>query len=615
MSEYKSIKGKTIQYLGTDPSDTGAEGQLWYNSAAGAFKSVLVNEAWSAGANLVTGRVHIGSSGTQTAGLAWCGDPGSSPNLSNSTEEYNGSGWATGGDFTVSTRRVFGAGTQTASVAAGGDVAPNTASYEYDGSSWTAGNSINTGRTQHNMAGTQTAGLMFGGRPPDYLASTEEYDGTNWTTGGSLNTARARLSGNGIQTATVAMGGNPTPGAGTATEEYDGTSWTTSNSMNNVRRQAASAGIQTSTIIFGGDADPGFLTKTENYDGSTWTESPANLSTTVNGHGGAGTSSASVSFGGYTGTVYTSATEEYNKSANVITGAAWASGGNMNTARYLLASAGTVESAMLGAGGYGPPAPANNTFANVEEYNGTSWTEVNDIPAIKSRFKGAGTQTAAVTFGGFTPLGPNTNYNTTEKYDGTNWTTSGTMNTARCYMAGFGTQTAAVCAGGATLNPDVGFNKTEEYNGTSWSEVNNMPNYFRNQSGAGIITAAVVSGGFEGPSSSYPSLTSTLTTLEYDGTNWTSGGVNLSPAPGLSSGGTQSSAWFAGYFPGTTNTHYNGTSFVTSASTAGSHSSAGGGAPQTAGIIFGGYDTGLVSATEEFTGETSALNLKTLTTS
>jgi len=177
MSEYKSIKGKTIQYLGTDPSDTGAEGQLWYNSAAGAFKSVLVNEAWSAGANLVTGRVHIGSSGTQTAGLAWCGDPGSSPNLSNSTEEYNGSGWATGGDFTVSTRRVFGAGTQTASVAAGGDVAPNTASYEYDGSSWTAGNSINTGRTQHNMAGTQTAGLMFGGRPPDYLASTEEFTG------------------------------------------------------------------------------------------------------------------------------------------------------------------------------------------------------------------------------------------------------------------------------------------------------------------------------------------------------------------------------------------------------------------------------------------------------
>ena len=83
MSDYKEIKGKTIQSLGTDPSDTGAEGQVWYNSTAGAFKSVLVSEAWSSGAPLITGRDSLAGAGTQTAGLAFGGAP-----YTNATEEF-----------------------------------------------------------------------------------------------------------------------------------------------------------------------------------------------------------------------------------------------------------------------------------------------------------------------------------------------------------------------------------------------------------------------------------------------------------------------------------------------------------------------------------------------
>jgi len=309
----------------------------------------------------------------------------------------------------------------------------------------------------------------------------------------------------------------------------------------------------------------------------------------------------------------------YNTNLGVLKGyktisAAWSAGGNMNTARGLLAGSGTSESAMLGAGGYSPAAPSSNTWSNVEEYNGSSWSEVNDLPTIKSRFRGAGTQTAAVTFGGFTPLGPNTNYNTTEKYDGTNWTTSGNMNTARCYMAGFGIQTAAVSAGGATLNPDVGFNKTEEYNGTSWSEVNNMPTYQRNHFGVGTLTAGVTTGGKSGPSSSYPGITDTNTTFEYDGTNWTAGGTSLITGGSISGGGTQTVAFFAGYpqAGGNQTLHYDGTSFTTSASLAQKHQAGSGGAPQTAGVIFA--DASDYNAfTEEFTGAFNAT--RTLTTS
>jgi hypothetical protein len=386
---------------------------------------------------------------------------------------------------------------------------------------------------------------------------------------------------------------------------------------------ARSWGEQTNTILSGGNTgSPSYTAApaTINYDGSSWSTKTATLGTGVAQQGSStGTNSSTGLFAGGQNTGATAVlgvTQEYAETVNVITGAAWASGGSMNTGRYLLAGCGASESALLGAGGYGPAAPANNTFKIVEEYNGTSWSEVNDLPAIKSRFRGVGTQTAAATFGGFTPLGPNTTYNTTEKYDGTNWTTSGNMNTARCYMAGFGTQTAAVSAGGATLNPDVGFNKTEEYNGTAWSEVNNMPNFFRNQAGVGIISAGVTTGGKEGPSSSYPGIANTTTTLEYDGTNWTAGGTSLVSNGNVSGGGTQSVAWFAGYPGNNGNFHYNGTSFVTSVATSTTHSAAASGAPQTSGVIFGGYTgTAITATTEEFTPESTALNIKTITTS
>jgi hypothetical protein len=42
------------------------------------------------------------------------------------------------------------------------------------------------------------------------------------------------------------------------------------------------------------------------------------------------------------------------------------------------------------------PGPLTNT----ESYNGTSWTEVNDLNTARKTFAGAGTQTLALAFGG-----------------------------------------------------------------------------------------------------------------------------------------------------------------------------------------------------------------------
>ena len=166
MSEYKNIKGKTVQSLGTDPSETSTEGQVWYNSAAGAFKSVVIGEAWSSGAPMIrntstAGANHALGVGIQTAAI-YAG--GYSP-YTNKTEHYNGIGWSSGGNMNL-TRITSGFGTSTAAVAAGGITFPGTVgnqAEEYNGTTWTTGNALGTARAYGTGSGILTAGVFFGG--------------------------------------------------------------------------------------------------------------------------------------------------------------------------------------------------------------------------------------------------------------------------------------------------------------------------------------------------------------------------------------------------------------------------------------------------------------------
>ena len=54
---------------------------------------------------------------------------------------------------------------------------------------------------------------------------------------------------------------------------------------------------------------------------------------------------------------------------------AWSSGGNINTGRAYGGAAGTNNEAAMYFGGYTSP----SNYANTEQYNGTSWTEVGDL--------------------------------------------------------------------------------------------------------------------------------------------------------------------------------------------------------------------------------------------
>ena len=138
-----------------------------------------------------------------------------------------------------------------------------------------------------------------------------------------------------------------------------------------------------------------------------------------------------------------------------------------------------------------------------------------------------------------------------------------TLNTARNQLAGCGTQTAGLAFGG--MIPSFS-NATEEYNGTAWTSVNNLLIAERKLAGAGAQTQGFAMGG-QGP------VAPVNLTQQYDGTSW-----------------------------------------VTSASLGTARYSLDGlGETQAETMAFGGGPA--QTGTEEFNPETTALNIKTITTS
>jgi len=91
-------------------------------------------------------------------------------------------------------------------------------------------------------------------------------------------------------------------------------------------------------------------------------------------------------------------------------GGAWSSGGNVSTARMLLAGAGT-QSAGLCMGGDDLHQLLEK---DTEEYNGTSWSAGGDLAYARSGLAGCGTQSAGLCMG----EDSYSNNGITEEYDG-----------------------------------------------------------------------------------------------------------------------------------------------------------------------------------------------------
>ena len=285
----------------------------------------------------------------------------------------------------------------------------------------------------------------------------------------------------------------------------------------------------------------------------------------------------------------------------MVLAAAWASGGNLNTARAGLTGFGTQTAAIAANGDTYPP--ATGRYGNAaEEYNGAAWT---NIPSTNTSTNFAGSSklspaSAGSVFGG-EPVSARHEY-----WDGSSWSEQTDMNTPRYGSAGAGTQTSSLVMAGIS-DTDA----TEEWDGSSWTTTANVPFATFITPGAGSQTAAIIFGG-NGP-------TGLNTTAEYDGSGWTAGGNLISPKGNQGGAGTQTAALsFMGATPtnatvSNTTEGYDGSAWSTRPSASTARRTLGSAGSSTAALGFGGYITAKVSNTEEFTG--ASTQIKNITTS
>jgi len=610
MATYREIHGKAIKSLSTDPSNSDDAGQIWYNTASSTFKSIVSTRAYSSATSLPSARGTNAPGGSaQDAGFSVGGN--TPPSIAN-TDEWNGLGWTAGGAYPAGKGYLASAGPQTAALAGGGSAYPDACN-TYNGTSWTSITAMPDGYEACRYAGTATVGIMVAGGDggsPGYPADSHEWGGSSWTAGGALPSPKNYGSTiSGTQTAAFSAGGSY-PQKNT-TSNYDGTSWTVSGNLptNSYNMMGNSVGSQTAGVTQGGNATsfPAIAPTVYHYDGSVWAADVASPVGYANTGSSFGPQSAHV-FAGGNAPGLTALTQEYNISSNTITPAAWASGTALNTARNVIAGAGTQTAGLM----IGGNNPGSTQKGETEQYDGTSWTEKTDLNTARSQGGSGGTTSAAVFFGGDTyPASPR-DTGATEEWNGSAWSNNpNSMGTARRALIGMGTQTAALAAGGYTTTM---LNNVEEYDGSSWTAQNTMPAATETLGGGGTQTAGLTFGGLA------PSVTNT--TAEYDGTNWTTGGALATARWGLGRGtvGTQDSCLgFGGdtSSPAVTGVTegYDGTAWSTRPSMGTARRAAGGAGTQTANLCAGGYSTAITNVVEEYTGETTSVNVETLTQS
>lgn len=523
MAKLKDIKGSAIQYLAEDPVEYVG---TWASGGT-------LNNARSAGG---------GDGGTSTAAFATGNEPPSPTNYTTSHEQYDGTSWSPA-TATNTARAAGGAGgTTTAGFVATGRISTSsvTANTElWNGTSWTEVNNVNNARFSVGSGiGTQTAGLIAAGTTVPVLKdNTESWDGTNWTELGAYDgSASEGINLFGTSTAAIFAGGytGSVPRGGTASRvsasySWNGSSYTATTALPLARSSGGCVGTTTDGLVAGGQASPGSLASTLEWNGSTWTE-VNDLSTPAQGWGSSkgGTTQDTIVFGGgdtsteewsfppSTSTILQEGQLWFNSTSSVLKGygkyagissATWSSGGSLNTARYNAAGNGTQTAGML-SGGHKTSADATE----VEQYDGSSWTEITEINTGRQGLgaSSGGSQTSTIVFGG---QGPSPSYTgATEEWNGSAWTEVSDLNQVREMMGCAGVANAALAAGG--LVPPYSAT-TETWDGTSWTEVSDLSTARLLGGTAGVQTSAILAGG------QFPPNGSTTNVEKWDGSSWT----------------------------------------------------------------------------------------------
>ena len=404
---------------------------------------------------------------------------------------------------------------------------------------WASASSLNTSRGNGTSTGSATtAAIAIGGDtgPPTLVTNTEIYNGSSWTEVNNFNTPRYIMGSAGTTTSSVLFGGRvntPALANKNETELWNGTSWTSVANMNTGRWGLGSAGISsTSALGFGGIIFPTTTANTESWNGTSWTE-VNDLPATDEYMGSSGSATSALSIGGEAAGSPTSVTSWDGTSWSTLPAV-------LNTGRkYNGASRGIYSNTTALTWGGETPPTASTT--NTEYYDGSTWTEVNNLGiARNTNSNGAGTTTGAlaITQSSTTPYGIveewttaptnsialqegmlwfNSTSQTLKGYalsvpTGT-WASATSMNTARneASSAVSGTQSSTLAISGEPTGTAV-----ESYNGSSWTAVaSTNTRHSSNGSGFGTsnTSAGVAGGSNPTPDRSFCEI--------YNGTSWT----------------------------------------------------------------------------------------------
>ena len=110
----------------------------------------------------------------------------------------------------------------------------------------------------------------------------------------------------------------------------------------------------------------------------------------------------------------------------------------------------------------------NIATAYAETFNGTAWTAAATYPILAHASRGAGTQSAAVVFGGTIS---NTRQSVAYSWDGTAWAASAAMSAQHAWHAGGGDSVSSAFACGGATNSLNYTAVTEKFNGTAWTTI------------------------------------------------------------------------------------------------------------------------------------------------
>ena len=495
------VINKVYEYNGTSWSTNPADYPASYSSmaAAGTATASIISGGppaqtivntfdgtnFTEVAELNTGRRGHASTGTTTAAMVVAGETPKTVN----TELWNGSAWTEVSNYPIATQDLGAWGTSTDSIAGAGYSTANTGlSAFWNGSAWTEVAEMATARNGVNRGGMgsdSTAGIFAGGDSGSKTNVTEEWSapanftqinlgqvyynsGSNafkvtglsgasgtWSSGGALPQVMNQGTGCGVgNTSGMAMTGSSPPGSTVTSTafQYDGTNWTEVAELNTAKSNASSAKNSpiATTLNYAGDG-PGTYSKTnESWNNTSWTEE-ADLNVAGNAATGFGVSSTSAGRAGGQSTATPPGGPHYT-GTEIWNGSSWTEVNELLASRRYAAGVGTVTAALfIGGDTDNGSFPGGRYTARVESWNGTSWSEITDLNAGRANMAGAGIQTSAIAFGGSPPR-----TGATEFWNGSSWTEISDMAVARQNGTGNGSSASALSVGGESpLSPAV----------------------------------------------------------------------------------------------------------------------------------------------------------------